>query len=465
MPTSIRRYESGVAGLPPSGEAIVISNSEIGKMACDRRYWYSSIEHLRSKSSRKMDLGTAWDIVIEDFFLYFASFDKAYPDSGLDSCPFCKYQNGKCGFCDNGESALFRAMQPFRVARNNGEITAEDLEKVEQQIRRAAEGWLIRYHNGPFDNYQVVGTQIPLARMIKDPRTKAPFRPTTYLEKTMDGRTIPATTASIQRGEKVMAVQWPYYYIGILDALLKDRKSGSALVLDAKYTGDQKSYERKMGYDPQLPGYCWLVEGHLPALGVHSVFGFMYDCTSSVFHQDPVELKWKPPTYKEMFEEAKKRGLETKGVRKIEDMMRLLAIPSGHGGFSRAQNVTVPSWRFEAAIKKAGIDRAPYSDHIDWLIDNVDPGLCSRPFSSYSAERSRRFEAEVFAKATRIARMRATAAKLPYDDGISQVDMDIEFPRDPVCQQPGGSCPFSAVCEIGGHPGATMEVSPAQEWG
>lgn len=469
MTTKIRRYEDGIVGLPASGEVIAISNSEIGKLACDRRYWYSSIEHLRSKSSRKMDMGTAWDIVVEDFFLYFAVFDSLYPISGLDTCPFCRgngqIQGMKCEYCERGESALSRAMEPFRIARNNGEISTEDAEKVEEQIRRAAEGWLIRYHYGPFDNYQVVGTQIPLARMIIDPRTRKPFRPVTYLEKTREGKLIPATTAAIQRGSKVLSVQWPYYYIGILDCLLKDRKSGSALVLDAKYTGDQKSYERKMGYDPQLPGYCWLVEGHLSTLGVNSVFGFMYDCCSSVFHQDPAELKWKPPTYKEMFEEAKKRGLETKGVRKIEDMMRLLAIPSGHGGFSRAQNVTVPSWRYEAAIKEAGIDRAPYSDHIDWLTDNVDPGLCSRPFSSYSDERARRFEAEVFAKAARIARLRAAAATLPYDGEIRKMDLDIEFPRDPICQQPGGSCPFSGVCEIGGHPGATMVAEPAQEWG
>lgn len=466
MPTRIRRYEQGVIGLPASGEVVAISNSEIGKIACERRYWYSGIEHYRSPSTRKMDLGTAWDAIIEDIFLYFASYDRAYPDSGLDQCAFCLNDGMECPYCDStGRPALYRAMAPFWQAYEKQEIEREECERVEEQLRRAAVGWLRRYHRGPFDNYQVVGTQIPLARPILDPRIRQPFRPVTYLEEREDGVLIPATTAAIQRGRHVKAVQWPYYYVGILDCLLRDRKSGSALVLDVKYTGDQKSYERKMGYDPQLPGYCWLVEGHMKSLEVRSVFGFMYDCTSSVYHQDPHRLQWKAPTMEEMRVLAEKRGIPTKGIRKTVDMMAAMGISPGHGRLSKAQNVTVPSWIYEAAIESARLDRAEYADHINWLIDNVDPGLYSRPFSSYSDEQGRRFEAELFAKARKLAQLRATAATLPYQDGIRRIDLDIEFPRDPICQQPGGSCPFAGICEIGGLPGATMVSAPAQEWG
>jgi len=486
MHSLVRRYEGGALGLPKNGKFVAITNTEIGKLACSRRYLLSSIEHLVAPPTKRMDLGNVWHTLVEDFYLWWQVNDSPYPLSGLDSCPWCEGQGGDaeagviCEWCaGSGQPALTRAMAPFREAvaayeGAEGELpdeappyTGEEVERLEETVRRMAESYLHRYHNGPLQSIRIVAVEVPIARAIVHPVTKKPMRSTVLLERIPDlEREVwrAATVGAAKRLGKddLKAVTFPWYLVGRLDVVGADRSTNAGWVIDTKSATDIKKYERTMQFDPQLPGYCWMLEGHLEHFGLDGIAGFMYDVTNSKWQPDPQELQWKPPKVDDMKALAAERGLDTKGLKKSEEFMALLGIEPGHGGFSQSKTAGVPSYRYERAIRAAGLDISEYEEHLDFLADSVDKSLHDRPWLTFGSERRDRFMREVFAKASMIAVLRRSAANAaPGDD----VELDLRFPREPVCTGPGARCMYADPCVLDTEDARKgYDVTPGQRW-
>lgn len=479
MYTQIRRYGEQTRGLPTDGRFVAISNSDAGKLVCDRKFMFAQVEHLGGRSTRAMDLGSAWDLIMQDVFSWWQRYDTCYPSSAADCCPFCGGRGvtdeayTTCGACGGlGDSALHRAMELFQAQTEGTEtephtMSAEDYQRTEDTLRRMLEGYLHRWQRGPLDSIRILGTQVALARPLLHPTTGKPFRPVTWLERRSGVPDAPwqmaGVGARLREAEgmvELRRVSWPWFQVGLLDVLGADRQTSAAWVIDCKASSQPSRYEQGMGVDPQLPGYCWLLEPHLGAFGLSGVAGFMYDVAHSKFQPDPHQLQWKPPTVADMRALAEARGLEGKGCKRAEDWLNLLGLVPGPGEFSRAQNAGVPSWRYEWALERANLPAEPYADHLQWIAENVDRGLYARPWQRYGRDHWERYGREIFAKAAKMALLRKAGV------GITDAaQLDVAYPRTPVCMAPGGSCAYAGPCaQDGADARRDFTLSPTQQW-
>ncbi len=481
--TAIHRYDvATVHGLPADGRYVAISNSDTKKLDCARKFMYAQVQGLGSRSSYAMDLGTAWDTIARDVFTWWQLRDTQYPASGMVECPFCgghgtvSTGGGAPDTCEQcgglGDSALHRACELFRdqvegSADADPTMSEEQYLETCETLRRMLEGYLHWWQRGPLDTIRIVGTQLALARPITDPRTGGAFRPQVLLERPAgsDGAWVLARNwARAREAEgrvEIRRASWPWVQVGTLDVLGVDRRSNAAWVIDCKASSQPSRYERGMDVDPQLPGYCWLLEPHMGRLGLSGIAGFMYDVVHTKHQPDPRELKWEPPKLDQLRAMASERGVKPAGS-KVQDYLDALGIVPGHGGFSRAQNAGVPSWRYEWALERANIDPAPYADHVQWLAENVDRGLYARPWQRYGEDHRLRYGREVWAKARLMHQLRKAGATAdPADPALV---LDTSFPRTPVCTAPGGSCAYTDLCAQDDGTGGDREHVPTQRW-
>jgi len=464
MRIEIRRYESGVVGLPADGRVIPVANSTLGLLTCLKKLWFSDVEGL-GFSTFLQGLGTSWHDIQEDVFRWWMETDSPYRESGLDSCLWCKGAgwvgdgSEPCEHCKGtGDGPLRRTVDKWSAVHEGDEGGQEiDFDEVRERLYNSAIGYLLTYHNGPLDTMEVVGVEESLARPILS-RSGKPYRTTSYLryEASDSGPVLVlADTASIPLARETGGIlaplatasprdvawaQWPVYQIGRLDAILRDRRTAAGWVLDTKYTGHPLGYLDRMATDPQLPGYCWLLEAHMERYGLSEVSGFIYDITKSTHQKDPDTLKWKPPKLADLRRMAEDRGVEVSG-RKSEDYMAALGITEGHGGFSRKKSTSTPSWRYRWAVERAGLDVEDYAEHLELLEETVDPGLYRRFWETYSERDRDVYAAEVRTKAAAVTAARRAAARVE-----SPLDVSAAFPRTPVCALPGGSCAYSGIC-------------------
>lgn len=460
MQTIIDRYETGVLGLPENGHFIPITNSEVGGLKCLRSWWFSYVEGLkRPMTGGAIHRGASWDLITEDMYLWWEVADKSYPESALDSCVWCdgigvsrsagELFTSNCEHCrGTGDGSMVRAMQPWWDALETDPppFGHDTVEEEEERLRRAFRGYVERYEAAPLQHFKIVGVQTKLARVVLNPSTGKPYRPVSFIVKTEAGW-VRAGTAAFEvakaGGGEVKRVNWPVYQIGAMDAIARDRSNGQGWVIDAKYTGVINSFTERLQIDPQLPGYCWLLDSHLEHFGLTGVAGMMYDLTSSRMHGSPYELKWKPPLVGEMKVQAIEAGHEVKGL-KGSDLMALLGITPGHGGFSTSESKRqgVPSWRFREAIEREGyVEEGDYAEAIEWCEQEVDPRLYSRPWRAFPDSELSRYAHEVYGKARTTVGHHRAATRVTKPS-----DLDVLYPRTPICAMPGGSCPFKGPC-------------------
>ena len=208
-------------------------------------------------------------------------------------------------------------------------------------------------------------------------------------------------------------MKWPYYQVGRIDAVVVHRKTGAVWAVDHKFTGSPNSYLKSAMYDPQLPGYCWMLQeniraGRLPGVSPdQSVVGFMYEITSSQKQQDPKVLK--------------------------------------NGELSRAKSARVPSWRMLDKIEELGLDKDYYQDYVLDLIDRVDSTLYKTEWLTITDEDHFKYKREIYGEAMRIAALKRAAVR-----ASSYGDIFSTHPRVPVCKLPGGTCSFKVPCFVDG---------------
>lgn len=470
MRLSVPRYE-GAIGLPEGGQAITITNTERADAACPRRWWFRHGERMSSPPYPEQRHGSAWHSILEDVHRWWAARDVAYPPDGLDACVWCTGPRAvgptPCPACaGSGLGPLARHGRDLRVSVR-GDIqtfTLDDVADAVETLRRCADGWFRRYGWTPYRDYRVAAVEIGISRVILNPRTGHPYRPETYLVEEPGGRMRLASTGEISGAVPLPAgcvsrvVSWPWYQVGRLDAVLVHRSTGAVYVGEWKSSGDPRGLIEGLSVDPQTSGYVWLLEGAASAgqiAGGREVVGYLYDVASSSYHYDAEPLA-----------PVKVPVLGSDGQPVMKGRSKVYEVgPDGEPitrspGLSRSKSRTVPSWRFEEAIRRHGFDRRDYADHLAHLVATTDPRLYVREWAPVGPEEIARYTEEVYADAVRFAGYRRAAARAE-----DATDLNIAFPRVAVCRLPGGRCAFRGPCVADGeHAREGFEVGAGPVW-
>lgn len=444
MRTTITRY-GAVVGLPEDGRAIVISNSERNDAACDHRWWLRHVEGLRPAPYPEQAYGTAWHAVMESADRWWMTRDEPLPDDWLDLCLECpRDPNVPCVACGDTSMGIIERLHVAAV--NLAEQLPierrpprEELDADSVRLRRAAEGWVRRWGKGPSETHAVVGVEVQLAREIRNPWTGGTYRPETIVIAESDGSMRLATTGEAS-DKRARVVTWPWYQVGTLDSILRARQHGALVVGERKSSASPRTLSDGLAIDPQTVGYSWLLEPHLERFGGTKLGGLIFDVASSSMQHDPEPLKWRPPTVEVLKQMAVERGIDPKPLKSSAALCAALGIVETHGGFSRAKH-GAPSWRYEAAVRAAGLDVADYAEHLAMLRSTIDASLYQREQALASKEAVARYAAEVYADAVRFAAMRRAAARAE-----NATDVAVAFPRTAVCRIPGARCAYRHPC-------------------
>jgi len=447
MNLHIPRYEGpDIVGLPADGRFIPVTNSEFGRLDCLRKHFFGYVERLQQPETRAMSIGNAWDLVMGDVFDWWRVHDTPYKEGNLEQCPWCTtFETGeRCEHCHgSGEGVMVWALERWQDSVDAGDMEPDEFDRLRELLTRMATGYIVRYQGGPLQSITIEAVQQGLARVVLNPATGEPYCPDTFIRADGNGWVIARTGDMVREGVEVSKVNWPIYQVGRMDVLGADRRTRAAWVIDSKSSGQPSGFAAKLSVDPQLPGYCWLLEPHLERFGLNGIAGYYYDITSTTLQRDPKELAWKPPKIAELREMAKERGIESPG-RKVEDFLAALGIEPQHGGFSLArsgENASVPSWRYLAALDAAGIPEDEYDDHLDWCVAEVDPKFYKREWEFFGETALNRYAREVFAKSRQWAQQYRNAARAK-DEG----DLDVAFPRTPICTIGNRGCAFKGIC-------------------
>lgn len=434
------RYEGvEILGLPDDPRIVLISTSERGALACDRRWLYGYGLGMRGAPSDAMTYGTAWHEVMEDMHRFWmrlapetggpTASPPAYEDAYLEACGLCLLlgplaaqdsKTGRCPCCGSdgsapGDGPLARIEARWRAEAAAGKRADEyeedddDTESIEETIerlRRAAQGWLRVNGRHGLPGYDVVGVEQAVACPVRSPgstKTYAPEIPLAYVAGGWRFARPDDPSSTVRR------VRWPWYWIGRLDAIFRSRTDGSLLVGEWKSSRDPNGYVRSITVDPQTVGYGAMLDHVRDHFGGGRVRGFLFDVASSVLQRDPDTLV--------------------------------------KGGLSLALNRTVPSWRFEAAVRARGEDPTDpkYAAHVVALREQKDPRLYVREPGGIGPVDISVWHVETFAMARRLAN-----ARRDVPTACEPATVSLLFPRQPICRQPGGFCAYRGPCAADG---------------
>lgn len=388
--------------------AWTLTTSERTAAACSLRHYFRYSERLRStEDERPLRFGTAFHAVIEQIFRHFASTDTAVDGEQVE------------GWID-GVASGWRSDERIRLA-----VSSEEIEADVEALAHAVRGWLRTYGSAPWRDYAVVAVERSFTAPILHPRTGAPLRSKMLVVE--EGDRIRPAGGGEAPGART--VQWPWLYLGRVDAILRHRTTGAIWLLDHKTSSSPETFASGLAGDPQAIGYVWLVEqairsGALADVGVERdarVAGFVYNIVSSAKQRKPEVLK--------------------------------------KGGLSRAKAIS-PSWLYEQAIRENGLAIEDYAEHLEGLRETVDRRLYLAEWVSVGHEDRERFRREVYADAVRIAALYREAARAE-----SVLDLALTHPRTPVCRLPGGYCSYRGPCaEDGPEARSGFEIGSGVYW-
>lgn len=436
--TLVPRYGShrDVIGLPAN--AVVVTNSERESASCDLRWFYGyGLGRRSNRISVPLSFGDAGHMALADAWGWWAQTDRPYNPLHLEMCAWCvgdlaDPSRPDCPACGStGLGPIPRAVAKWELAAAESaarygaadEDEEEDIPHRAERLRRALDGYFRVNGLVPPGGMRVVGVEIPVARQILGPNGK-PYRPEVPIFRMPDGGLRLARPGDDPN--RVFAEKRPFFYVGIVDALLADRNTGTLYVGEHKWSTAPETFLNGLTNDPQTATYCWILDGVLDELplprdvqdaidahgGVRKVGGYLYMVNASSMQYDPEPLK--------------------------------------AGGLSVAKNRTVPSWRFEAALAAAQaanprhpkLQTADYQDHIADLRTRIDPRLYRREAGTVGPIERARFGSEAYAIAVRFAQSRRDAWRVALGD----LSVAAAFPRTPVCRIAGGSCSFRGPC-------------------
>lgn len=490
----IPRYGRAIIGLPPNGRCFVFTNSERGDLACDRKWLHRHGERLSTrKKARPLSYGDGWHKAVGEVWRWWRDKDATFPTAqvmgerppeflcpperkhlalpGRGTCPWCdgfgyhpddlpelKYPGSPgrpCPECDgSGMSALHRVAMTWIDQGWDEEADPEEVDREILTLFRAVKGYLKTWGADPPEGYRVVGVELEVAAQVVHPLTGKPYTPRIPLveEEGMFRLPHPGEWSAWNgkgRPPGGIIVSWPWYQVGTLDVVLQSREDPGALwVHEMKSSRDTLGYLEGIVVDPQVQGYTWILQenikaGRLPFTG--PVAGVFFDVASSSLQHTPHLLKEKSLSKKEKELQGKE-----------------WAPPA----FSQARNITTPSWLYQEALEMClpnpdgdRPDPDDYQDHLQFLRESVDPKLYRREPLTVNPEDIARYRAELYGVATRIASHWRTLSTLS-----SPAEMEIAFPRTPICRLPGGSCPYRGPCLNEGAPENEFETGEGLIW-
>ena len=417
-----------VVGLP--AKAVTIRNSSRVLAACPRRWWFERGEGLAPKvEARPLSYGTAWHAALEDVHRWWMrSRGEPYREEFAVRCWACAdVPSGLApGPCPSCRGTRLGPIASARLAWVGG-----DREEDALILERNLDGWLRVHGDRPPDGMRVVGVELGLAMPIRSLASSRGevYSPEHWIVRRADGterlaRTGEASGAgNLPPGATVFRERRQVWLSVRLDAALADT-SDVLYVDEFKASRTPEAYLRGLSVDPQVTCYE-LVLQHVAREGwlemprsrdfvggisrAATVGGWLYDVASSSLLRDPHTLK------------EKKDGT--------------------HGGFSQAKNLlaSVPSWRLEAAYREAGIPLDPAA--VSHQRSVVDRRRFLREWGGSPEKLKARTLRELYAEARRQISLHRAAAELRSPD-----DVDVAFPRVPICRQPGGRCAFLDPC-------------------
>ncbi len=445
-------------GMTTTDRFIPITQSELGQWQCPRRGHFRDTG-LRGRSTRVQSLGSYWHLISEDMYNWWKVHDQPYPDRNLMNCGWCKgagwsgegRSSVMCGYCAGTGLGPVKKIQKILAeladhAQEGRGLGADEADEMAEKLARMADGYMQRWHGDLLQNIEIVGVEYTLARPITNPVTGAALAPVTVLQRVPGGPGTFAMPGALQNPDlQTKQVRWPYVFMGRGDAIGRDRRSRAGWFIDTKSSIHPGGFAERLLMDPQLPLYCWAASDPrtLEELGISEVRGYMYDVTSTANQNDPKRLKWVPPKLQELRDLATSKGIEVKG-RKINDYLAALGIQrQTYGLFSTSEtpNASVPSWRYERALMRLGVNVAPYEQFLDHLYATVDQRLYQRPYTTFGQVDMARAGAELYGRARMIASFRRAAVTAP-----DPMRLNMEVPRVPVCMAAGAGCAYTPVC-------------------
>lgn len=483
----IGRYDrENIIGLPKDHDNfLVVTNSTLGRWECASKGLYSAVNNFKRESGWAANEGNCWHGLMESVFEWWAETgNKPYEPEFI----FTRIDP------DTGLSDLEKAMAPMWADVEKGIADHKDVADFEESLKGLFYGWITRHNGLPPNGYEVVGVELEVARQVFGPDGE-PFTPTVFLVPNEDGGWRIAREGEASHAD-AKSVKWPVYFIGKMDGLLRNVRQNTLLALDHKATSRMSQYIGTADMKPQLARYSWILKSLLDHFQADDVEGFWFEVVSRRRLGWPSELKWKPPGAAELKEMAAKKGIATKAppvkeLRAIaeergidvkgmkaaemrdaldmnppstEELLALLGIEEGHGGFSKSESKTsnVPSWRWEQAIAKAGLERSEYEDIIAYVREVVDPSFYESCPVIFGPAMLTRAEAELYGKVRLHFVNLYLAAKME-----SETERWWRFPRTPVCLGAGSGCSFKNPCSMGTNPvreDGMKQVAPVT-WG
>jgi hypothetical protein len=493
---SIPRYEDGAIGLPEDGSAITITNTERRRLACTRSWWFADVERLRLGSTRPQKRGSTWHEMLEDLHRWWMENESRYPEGGIVYCPFCSLANAerceprefvpdglealvdlasppsdsceRCGGTGLGALARYRlALSESKTEDGTSLLSAEEIAEEVSTLAGMWEGWAETYGLSPSRTYQVVAVEVAIARPILNPRTKKPYRPEVFVVTEPDGSERLAATGEqsgavpLPDGASLRSVRYPWFQIGRLDCVLRHRRTGVFYVGEWKSSASPQLLVQDLAIDPQTDGYCWLLEHAVQreAFGVEDesgseVVGYIYDVASTAKQSHPRALS--PQKVKAL--NAAGEPYKLKGRWVYEEDANGDPVERSPG-FSRGA-ATIPSWRWRRALAASPFSVEDYAEQIDDALQRIDPKLYVREWGVSSAEARLRYAEEIFAVAVQISGLRRAAARARFPE-----DLNVAFPRTPICRMPGGYCSYRSPCLLDGEEAReSFEVAPSLAW-
>ena len=428
------RYERDVLGLPPG--AMVLTNSERRSTWCPRRWWYEAGGALTTEPSAAMRFGSAYHRVMEAVLGFYRLHpDDVLPEEGLERCLHCG--GSGCDLCEgSGLGGVELVAHQLRMRPDD--YSAEDggVEAEVDRLRRAMQGWLRTYGESMATEYRVLATELAVAAPITSPRTGETYRSRVPVVATETGWRL--ANASDER-TATQEVVLPWWQVARLDAVVESRSSGNLWLWETKTSASPATYGENLGLDTQLPGYIralwWLAATGQWGDG-RTVEGYVWDVGSSSHQREPKRL--------------------------------------ASGKLSTDKRQRVPSWTMDAVM--ATEDAALYKpaelealrELRQHLRETVDGSLYHREWGFYTPEQLRRYEVELYAEAVKLAAWRrAVVGTACAPGGIVSDDEAVaaQWPRVPLCRQPGGHCPFTGICLQDSAEGrASFTKKPAVSW-
>ena len=83
---------------------------------------------------------------------------------------------------------------------------------------------------------------------------------------------------------------------------------------------------------------------------------------------------------------------------------------------------------------------------VDHAREHTDPKLYHREWGHFNMDQLRTYEVELWAEAVRIGRWLRNIAGTGHGLTTQNDDVALNWPRVPICRQPGGYCSFIGPC-------------------